>query len=294
MTRINLKTGKLIKLQQFKGGNPERQLQFYVEKHIRELLQCYFLKSFYKIPGGEIDTLAITEDGIPCIIEYKHKQEDKILNQVVFYYDWLVQKSSKFEFERIVKENKTTKDIEIDWSQIRLVCIAESYFKWDISLIKHLDTPIECMTYTYHEDELDIHLDPIINQFVKQKSYENKQTTVKELTLEDHRNRADEDCKKILDKFRENVLKMGDDITEGYTPNYIKYFVNTNFLEVHIRRKWIIACFKPDEKNFTDPQKLAKDISHLKFSVTREIKISNEEELKYALTLVKQAYNFQK
>ena len=75
MTRINLKTGKIIKLQEFIGGNPEHQLQKYIESYLNQFFQCYFLKSFYKIPSGQIDTLAITEDGNPCIIEYKHKKE---------------------------------------------------------------------------------------------------------------------------------------------------------------------------------------------------------------------------
>lgn len=293
MTRINLKTGKLIKPQQFKGGNPERQLQLYVEKNLRGFLKCHFLKNFYNIPGGEIDTLAITEDGVPCIIEYKHKQEDRILNQIVFYYDWLSQKSTKFEFERIVKENEATKDLNIDWSDIRLICIAETYSKWDISLIKHLDTAIECRTYVYHEDELDI-LEPIFNQSGKQKSHENKQATIKEMTLEDHRNKASESGKKLLDNFREKILELGNDITEGYTPEYIKYTVNTNFLEIHTKRKWLIITFKPNERKFLDPKKRAKDIASRKWSQTREMKIENEEDINYAVGLVKQAYDYQK
>jgi CRP-like cAMP-binding protein len=67
--------------------------------------QSHHLKSFYKIPGGEIDTLAITEDGKPCIIEYKHKVDDKIINQIVFYYDWLCIKplflGQKFNFNLV-------------------------------------------------------------------------------------------------------------------------------------------------------------------------------------------------
>ena len=292
MTRINLQTGKIIKPQEFSGGDPEHQLQKCTEKNLNQFFQCYYLKSFYKIPSGEIDTLAITEDGNPCIIEYKHRQEDTILNQIVFYYDWLMQRPTKFEFERVVKENEATKKIDVDWSKIRLICVAQQYSNWDISLIKHLDTDIECYSYTYHENELDIRLDPIVNQFKKQKGYTGKEIN-KEITLEDHRNRADEDGKILLDKLRSEVLKLGDDVKEGYAPNYIKYFVKTNFLEIHTRKKWLVCDLKVNEKTFKDPEKLAKDISHLGFSVSREIKIDNMEKLNYALVLVKQAYETQ-
>lgn len=294
MVRINLKTGKTIEPQEFKGNDPEKQLQKYIEKYLDRLFRSHFLRNFYSIPGGEIDTLAITEDGTPCIIEYKHKKEDTILNQIVFYYDWLTQKSTKFEFERIVKENEATEPIRVDWSKIRLICIAKEYSKWDMSLIKHLDADVECWTYTYHEDELDVHLDPIINQYKKQKSsYEGRVSQVNEPTLEDHRNKADEEGKRILDKLREEVFKLGDDITEGYTPEYIKYFVNTTFLAVHVRKKWLIIQLRVNEKIFKDPGKLTKDISSRKWTVTREMKIKNIDNLNYAISLIKQAYEAQ-
>lgn len=292
MTRINLQTGKVIKPQEFSGGDPEHQLQKYTEKNLNQFFQAYYLKSWYKIPSGEIDTLAITEDGNPCIIEYKHKQEDTILNQIVFYYDWLMQRPTKFEFERVVKENESTKKIDVDWSKIRLICIAKEYSNWDISLIKHLDTEIECYSYTYHENELDIHLDPIVNQFKKQKSNSGKQVN-KEMTLEDHRNRAEKEGKELLDKLRNETLKMGDDVQEGYAPNYIKYFVKTTFLAVHIRRKWLIIELRVNEKTFKDPKKLAKDISNRGFTVTREMKVDSMDKLTYAIALIKQAYEAQ-
>ena len=292
MAKINLKTGKVIKPQEFGGGNPEHQLQKCAEGYLREHFQCYYLKSFYQIPNGEIDTLAITEDGNPCIIEYKHKQEDRVLNQIVFYYDWLMQKPTKFEFERIVKENPLTKNIDVDWSEIRLICVAKEYSKWDTSLIKHLDTEIECYAYTYHEDELDIHLDPIINQFKKQKDYSGEPIN-RVITLEEHRNKADKEGKELFDKLRDEVLKLGDDIEEGYTPEYIKYFVNTTFLGVHIRRKWLVVQLRINEKTFKDPKHLAKDISDRGWTVLREMKIDSMDKLNYALSLIKQAYQTQ-
>ncbi len=292
MTRINLKTGKVIKPQEFRDGNPEHQLQKCVEKHLSQFFQCHYLKSFYKIPSGEIDTLAITEDGNPCVIEYKHKQDNAILNQIVFYYDWLMQRSTKFEFERIVKETEATKKTEVDWSKIRLICIAREYSNWDMSLIKHLDTEIECYRYVCHENELDIHLDPIVNQFKKQKSNTGKQLN-KEITLENHRNKAGKECKILLDELRKRIFSLGENITEGYAPNYIKYSVKTNFAEVHVRKNWLIIAFKIDKNNFKDPKKLSKDISHLGFAMKREIKIKNSKELSDAFGLIKQAYQTQ-
>ncbi|TAL61424.1 MAG: hypothetical protein EPN85_04865 [Bacteroidetes bacterium] len=294
MARINTKTGKIIERQEFSGTNPEKQLQQYVEKFLYEHFQTYHLKSFYKIPGGEIDTLAITEDGNPVIIEYKHKKEETILNQIVFYYDWLHERSAKYEFERIAKENKQTKKINVDWSKIRLICIAKEYSKWDISLIKHIDTDIECNSYTYHKDELDIHLDPIINQNKKQKNTEHtKIHSTKELTLDIHRNKADEEWKKILDIVRDGILSLGDDVTEGYAPEYIKYYVKTTFADIHVRKKKLIIQLRINSKTFHDPKRLSKDISNRNWTTNREVKLENKAHIKYVIGLIKQAYKYQ-
>ena len=63
MPRVNIETGKLIEREEFTGPNPEKQLQQYLKKYLNLFLQSHYLKSSYKIPGGEIDTLAITEEG---------------------------------------------------------------------------------------------------------------------------------------------------------------------------------------------------------------------------------------
>ncbi|MDD5597338.1 MAG: DUF5655 domain-containing protein [Victivallaceae bacterium] len=293
MARVNLKSGKVIEEEEFKSSTPEKELQKYIEKYLYSFFQSYLLKSFYKIPGGEIDTLAITDDGRPCIIEYKHKTDDRIINQIVFYYDWLKERSTKYEFERIVKENKQTSEFEVNWNEVRLITIAKKYSKWDISLIKHLDTNIECFSYSYHKDELDIHLDPIINQYKKINIGTNSNSNNKVVTLDDHRKKASKDFKQIFDNFRREVLNLGENIEEGYLPEYIKYVVNTIFLEVHVRKNWLLLYLRINKDNFNDPQKMSEDISHLGWPVTRKIKFDKNSDIKAVIDLIKQAYEYQ-
>lgn len=294
MPRVNLKSGKIIKEEEFKSSTPEKELQKYIEKHLNLFLQSFYLKSFYKIPGGEIDTLAITEDGKPCIIEYKHKVDDKIINQIVFYYDWLQERSTKYEFERIVKENERTSELEVDWSGVRLITVAKNYSKWDISLIKHLDTNIECFSYSYHQNELDVHLDPIINQYKRRNTSTTANSTAnKTITLDDHREKISKEFKPIFDNFRREVLNLGENIEEGFVPEYIKYVVNTSFLGVHVRKNWLILQLRIDKNNFKDPKEITKDISKRGWSVTKEIKFDKNTKIDVVMNLIKQAYDYQ-
>lgn len=196
----------------------------------------------------------------------------------------------------IVKENEKTSDFEVDWSEVRLITVAKKYSKWDISLIKHLDTNIECYSYSYHKDELDIHLDPIINQYKKRNTTSTSGGTgpsTKTYTLDDHREKASKEFKSYFDKFRNEVLNLGENIEEGFVPEYIKYVVNTTFLTVHMRRNWLILQLRVDKDNFKDPKNLSKDISSRGWSVTREIKYDKNTNLDDIINLVKQAYEYQ-
>lgn len=276
---------------EFRGKNPEKQLQKYVEKYLNEFFNAYYLRSEYQIPSARIDTLAITSDGNPMIIEYKHKNDKSILNQTVYYYDWLQKKSTKYEFETLVKKNEKTKELVVDWNKIKLVCIAKDYSKWEISLINHLDTRIECYIYTYHKNELDIHLDPIIYRATEIKPSPSKSGT-EEPTLETHMNKGNERTKKLLQHLREKIFKLGDDIQEGYTPGYIKYFVDVKFMELHVRKKRLLLLLRVNEKHFKDPKNMTKDISHRGWPYKREVYYEKEEDLKDILALIKQAYEY--
>ncbi|MBU3897076.1 MAG: hypothetical protein KJ697_04055 [Nanoarchaeota archaeon] len=289
MARINTKTGDIIKEITFAGTKGEAELQGIIEKYLPQLLKAYLIRSKYKMPKGEIDTLALSEDGIPCIIEYKREKDESIINQIVFYYDWLSQQSTKAEFEKLKDSVPELNSLTVDWSQgIRLIVIAKSFSKWDESLIRHLNTDIEVYTYSYHENELDLHREKI--GLTERKS---PASTQRNITYEEHLVKADDSTKQILEELRTQVLNLGNDIEEGYTIGYIKYVVNTTFLSIHVYRTNLTLHLRVDEKSFTDPKKITKDISGRNWSVTREFKVESVEDIPYALELIKQAYEYQ-
>ena len=52
--------------------------------------------------GGRIDTLGIDENGNPVIIEYKRATNENVINQGLFYLDWLL--DHRAEFKLLVME----------------------------------------------------------------------------------------------------------------------------------------------------------------------------------------------
>jgi RecB family endonuclease NucS len=84
----------------------EKSLQSLIERHLEKFMSVRFLASEYstgKTHKGRIDTLGIDENGSPVIIEYKRALNENVINQGLFYLDWLL--DHKAEFELLVANN---------------------------------------------------------------------------------------------------------------------------------------------------------------------------------------------
>ena len=71
----------------------EKSLQHLIETHLESLLGVRLLASEYstgKKHKGRIDSLGIDENGCPVIIEYKRALNENVINQGLFYLDWLL------------------------------------------------------------------------------------------------------------------------------------------------------------------------------------------------------------
>ena len=126
-----------------------------MEANLIEVLDLLFLATEYTTTfGGRIDTLAVDTNGSPVIIEYKRNKNDNVINQSLSYLKWLKsQKPGFFEKLMIDKLGKDKADkIKLDWHNPRVICVAESYSKFDIDTAEVVPLRIELMKYRYYED----------------------------------------------------------------------------------------------------------------------------------------------
>ncbi len=110
----------------------EKSLQTLIEKHLEAFLGIRFLASEYstgKAHGGRIDTLGLDENGCPVIIEYKRAMNENVINQGLFYLDWLMDHKGEFTL-RIMNEFGSKASEAIEWSNPRLICIAGNFTKY--------------------------------------------------------------------------------------------------------------------------------------------------------------------
>ena len=76
----------------------EKELQTLIENNMEVFFGIRFLKSEYKITNGRMDSIGIDENNCPVIFEYKRSVNENVINQGLFYLDWLLDHKADFKY----------------------------------------------------------------------------------------------------------------------------------------------------------------------------------------------------
>ena len=134
----------------------EKELQILIERNMESFLGVRFIKTEHatgKTHGGRIDSLGIDENNCPVIIEYKRHRNENVINQGLFYLDWLLDHQAEFQLLVMEKLN-SEKELNIEWGGTRLICIASDFNKYDEHAVQQIDRNIELMRYRYFGNDL--------------------------------------------------------------------------------------------------------------------------------------------
>lgn len=224
--------GKPVKL--------EKRLQSLIERHIETFLHVRFVASEYstgKTYSGRIDTLGLDENFCPIIIEYKRNSNANVINQGLFYLDWLM--DHKADFELLVQKQFNRDDAsKLDWSTPRLLCIAEDFTRYDIHAIQQINRNIELIRYVFFDDDLlllDL-VNVVSAQPEKEIEGKNKGNGPKQYTTqEEHLARASEPLKELYEAVRDHMTDLGDDVQERFLKWYIAFKRLKNFATIQLQ-----------------------------------------------------------
>lgn len=139
-----------------KAAVVEKELQQLIESNMEAFLGVRFLATEYntgKTHRGRIDSLGLDENGCPVIIEYKRHTNENVINQGLFYLDWLLDHQA--EFQLLVMKALGNKAAEsIEWDGTRLLCIAGDFTKYDEHAVQQINRNIELLRYKLFADDL--------------------------------------------------------------------------------------------------------------------------------------------
>lgn len=280
----------------------EKSLQTIIERHLDTFLGIRFLASEYstgKKHAGRIDTLGIDENNSPVIIEYKRSVNENVINQGLFYLDWLLDHKAEFEL-MVMRRFGEEVSSAIDWSSPRLLCIAGGFTKYDEHAVEQINRNIELYVYKHYEDGLLL-LD-LVNATTAQTLHINDDTTAltinrntKVKTVSDY---LEQSNRQLIDKFEAlklYMLALGDDVQVKILKHYIAFKRIKNFacLEVHPQSDKILLYLKVDPKFVELQSGFTRDVSNIGHYGTGDLEviITSNEDIEKAKHFINMSYD---
>jgi predicted transport protein len=277
----------------------EKSVQLLFESNLEPLLGVRFLATeFTTTHGGRIDTLGLDENGCPVILEYKRSSNENVINQGLFYLDWLMDHRKDFQWLVLEKLGKAVADA-VDWSAPRLICIAGDFNRYDDHAVKQIQRNIELIRYRRFGGDL-LMLDLVAATSVKGGAIlggtvnggtpvSGKQKSISTVMAELDASMIDR-----FEALRAYLTALGDDVQETTLQLYIAFKRIKNFACVEFRptTKKIVIFVKVDPSTVQIEQGFTRDVSAIGHFGTGdlEITLTTSDDLEKAKPLIESSY----
>ena len=274
-------------------------MQQQLEANLDAYLGVRFLASEYatgKVHGGRIDTLGIDENGCPVIIEYKRSLNENVMNQGLFYLDWLMDHKAEFELLVLKQLDKEASE-SIEWSSPRLLCIAGDFTKYDEHAVQQINRNIELIRYRRYGDNLL--LLELVNATTATENAEHKIKTSNrgkghEKTGRESLERFPQKLKDLFESLRAFVTALGDDVQEKTLKNYIafKRFKNFACIDPHPSQGKLLVFTKVNPDSIKLEEGFTRDVRGIGHWGTGdlEVTIQSMDDLEKAKPLLIKSY----
>ena len=287
----------------------EKDLQTLIENNLITVFNCRFIASEFStgaIHAGRIDTLALSEDNNPVIIEYKKVESSELITQSLFYLHWIQDHKGDFE---IAAQKVLGNNIEIDWSDIRVICIAPNYKKYDLHAVQVMGANIELWRYQLFSNQ-SFYLEEVFHNTTSNTPVTLNQTAknpvmvaagkkaaitrnIGQYTIESHLQNKSKEVIELMEALQDMIMGLDDSIEEIPKKYYIAYKSTQNILtvEVRLRNLKIYLKLKPEDIPVNTPN--YRDVSNIGHHGIGDVEftITNLNELIDTKPFIELAYN---
>lgn len=281
----------------------EKTVQNLVETNLSEIFDLSFVASEFPLNNLRIDTLAFDEEAKAfVVIEYKRDKNFTVIDQGYAYLALLLNNKADFVLEYNEKTKKNLRKDDIDWSQSKVMFVAQSFTKYQQEAIGFQDLPIELWEVKKYDEDL-VSFNQVraseksesIKTITKNKDIERVSREIKQYSVEDHIKSNWSKAKGLFDEFSQRVLELDP----RFEIHPVKYYIglnieNKNVIAVKIRMtKLVIELLRVEPKDLKDPEKRTKYVKNSFKYYNKHITqfdIENEDDIDYAILLVKQVY----
>lgn len=270
---------------QFKN---EKELQDLIESNLEEIFGIKFIETEFSTGekhGGRIDTLGLDENNNPVIVEYKWGEKDNIINQGLFYLDWLVDHKGDFQ---ILVEKRLGKKVKIAWGQPRLILLAASFNKYDKHAINSMAENIELWTYSLYENGLlEIEAEGSTQPSIT-KGRKVTKIAYEKYDLNYHLGKTIKELRDKFNEIREKILELPSVSEKTEQKSGITYRASKSFVRFEFKKSYVQVLLR--QPKYNDPKKIIRDITSFEWGYKGMVKLIPTSDIEYVFGLIKQSY----
>lgn len=277
----DLKLFRLVNEQAVEIGSAsvalERSLQHIIERNMGVLFGVRLLASEFSTGirhGGRMDSIGIDENGSPVIFEYKRAVNENVINQGLFYLDWLM--DHRNDFWRLVLD-RLGEEVAgiIDWTAPRLICVASGFTKYDAHAVQQMNRNIELVRYRDFGGEL-LALELMAGARTETKGVPS------EARREDAPSRvvgalaqASEEIRDLFEAVDAYCSALGDDVTRKTLKHYFAFRRLQNFVcvEIHAQSATVLAFLKVDPESVELEDGFTRDVRSIGHFGTGDLEV---------------------
>lgn len=272
----------------------ERELQTLIEKNMETFFGVRFLKSEYSITNGRMDSIGIDENNCPVIFEYKRSSNENVINQGLFYLDWLLDHKADFKLLAIEKMGRKAAEL-IDWSVPCVICVANDFTKYDVHAVNQMQRNIKLVKYRKYGGELMLfeHLNAPMVQPMDRANAEDQRRGNGQKTHIEKLAAAPAALRTLYEDICNYVESLGDDIVSNQLKLYLAYKKVQNLVCIEIYSRQLILYLKlnPDTVNLEEG--FTRDMRNIGHYGTGDLQVivRSSEDFEKAKKLIERAYS---
>lgn len=293
-----------------KSAAIERDLQRLIESQMDTFLGVRFLATEYGTGAkhrGRVDSLGLDENGCPVIIEYKRHSNENVINQGLFYLDWLLDHKADFRLLVMDRLGKDAAD-QIEWGGTRLLCIAADFTRYDEHAVAQINRNIELIRYKLFGDDLLLFelvnggsaasTHSVVDAHEPAAAKPAKQPAASTLSMKTHADQiatASPELLALYDQARSLILAQGDDIIEKPVKLYVAFRRLKNFVCMSLISKVdprVFLTLKLDPASVALESGFSRDVSEIGHWGTGDLELNlrTPADLDKARPLIERAY----
>lgn len=272
----------------------ERELQTLIEKNMETLFGVRFLKSEYSITNGRMDSIGIDENNCPVIFEYKRSSNENVINQGLFYLDWLLDHKADFKLLVIEKMGREATEL-IDWSVPCVICVANDFTKYDVHAVNQMQRNIKLVKYRKYDNELILfeYLNTPVVQPMNRADAEEQRRGNGQKTHIEKLAAAPAPLRTLYEDICNYIESLGDDIVSNQLKLYLAYKKVQNLVCIEIYSRQLILYLKlnPDTVNLEEG--FTRDMRNIGHYGTGDLQVivKSSGDFEKAKKLIERAYS---